>query len=301
MSNSAKIIKKKLPTIKQLQCFVAVCQEMNFRKAAEQLNMTQPPLTRQIQALEDLIGQSLFLRDTHEVLLTNVGKELLNNIEPLLNNLADTVDSVATSKKIKVGYTRIVNFENIPVIFDKLCQLDTKIDSITESYTSQQLLHNLLKGKLDIILIGEKVFTDDNVKFKKIYTESLMLVIPSNHIASKNKYVALNEIAELPLYWFTRNENPAYYDKCEAYFSGLPFALKKIPEPKDSIMMLDKIAKGRGFALMPRSLSNFQQQGCCWKELAKEDNVNLNIDIYIAVRNDEKNEEVICIIDSFTR
>lgn len=79
MSNSAKIIKKSYQL--RSQCFV-VCQEMNFRKAAEQLNMTQPPLTRQIQALEDLIGQSLFLRDTHEVLLTNVGKELLNNIEP---------------------------------------------------------------------------------------------------------------------------------------------------------------------------------------------------------------------------
>lgn len=69
-----------------------------------------------------------------------------------------------------------------------------------------------------------------------------MLVIPSNHIASKNKYVALNEIAELPLYWFTRNENPAYYDKNVVYFSGWVFC-SKIPEPKDSIMMLDKSLK----------------------------------------------------------
>lgn len=296
MPASTKIIKTKLPTTKQLQCFTAVCHELNFRKAAEKLNMTQPPLTRQIQALEDLIGQDLFLRNTHEVLLTKAGQELLEEIEPLLASLAETIRSVSISKKVKLGYTRFVNFENIPPIFQQLSQFDSQIDSISENFTSQQLLHNLLKGKLDIILIGEKVFTDNNVRFEKIYREPLMLVIPSKHIASNNQNVALNEVADLPLYWFARNENPAYYDKCEAYFSSLPFTLKKIPEPKDSIMMFDKIAKGRGFALMPRSVCNFQQQGCCWKELAKEDNENLNIDIYMAVRNNEKNESVLEIV-----
>ncbi len=47
-------LNKKLPTIKQLQCFLAVAHELNFRIAAEQMHMTQPPLTRQIQCLNSL-------------------------------------------------------------------------------------------------------------------------------------------------------------------------------------------------------------------------------------------------------
>lgn len=290
----------RLPTIRQIQCFLAVCHELNFRKAAEQLNITQPPLTRQIQALEDLIGQPLFLRNTHEVLLTTAGQELLEKVEPLLDDLAETTELVSRPKKIKIGYTRFVNFENIPAIFNQLTKFDALIDSIHENFTSQQLLQNLLKGKLDIVLIGEKVFIDDAVRFVKVYTEPLMLVIPSNHIASKNQSVALSEVADLPLYWFSRNENPAYYDKCEAYFQHLAVLLKKVAEPKDSIMMFDKIAKGRGIALMPRSVCNFQQPGCCWKTLTNEDNEHLNIDIYMAVRCNEKNAAVLDIIESLT-
>ena len=113
----------RLPTIRQIQCFLAVCHELNFRKAAEQLNLTQPPLTRQIQALEDLIGQPLFLRNTHEVLLTTAGQELLEKVEPLLDDLAETIELVSRPKKIKIGYTRFVNFENIPAIFNQLTEV----------------------------------------------------------------------------------------------------------------------------------------------------------------------------------
>lgn len=88
MSVVAHLISSHLPTIKQLQCFLAVAHELNFRRAAERLSMTQPPLTRQIQSLEDLLGQSLFSRTTHEVTLTESGRALVAKAEAILTALS---------------------------------------------------------------------------------------------------------------------------------------------------------------------------------------------------------------------
>lgn len=84
MSADAHLTGSHLPTIRQLQCFLAVAQELNFRRAAERLSMTQPPLTRQIQRLEDLLGQTLFDRNTHDVTLTRAGQALVAKAEAIL-------------------------------------------------------------------------------------------------------------------------------------------------------------------------------------------------------------------------
>ena len=60
-------------TFAQLRCFLAVVDEMNFRRAAQRLNMTQPPLTWQIQALEHQVGAQLFERSARPIRLTPAG------------------------------------------------------------------------------------------------------------------------------------------------------------------------------------------------------------------------------------
>lgn len=296
---SRKTTSHRLPTIRQLQCFMVVCQELNFRKASERLNMTQPPLTRQIQSLEALIGKNLFLRNTHEVTLTDTGQQLLDKAEKWLSQLENDMAEIANSSTIKFGYTRFLNFENIPAIFDKLHAIEQDIATINENLSSPQLINNLCKGNLDIILIGEGNLSDDKVRYQKIHTEPLLLVMPSTHHASSQEKVSLQDVADLPLYWFARNEHPAYFDKCEAYFISLDFRLKRLAEPKDSLILLDKIAKGRGMALMPQSLCTVQQAGCCYKKLSDKDNQSLNIVVFIAIRQGETDEKILAIFSQF--
>lgn len=291
----------KLPTIKQLQCFLAVASELNFHRAAERMRMTQPPLTRQIQCLEEVVGCPLFTRDTHQVHLTDAGRQLEEHAKQLIGQLTGIIKALRVeSGKVKIGVTRTLDFTQIPILNNALEQL-TDIDDISShQLTSRKLLRMLDRSNLDIALVGETTIdSEKNFCFHSIHREPLMLAMPSSHPASIQESVALKEVADLPLYWFSRSANPAYYDKCEAYLQQLPFVLKRKPEPDDSLIMLANIARGKGIALMPQSMCISTREGLCYRSLDKETNEKLNIDVYLAVRQDENRSNVLNVRDSF--
>jgi epsilon-lactone hydrolase len=80
--------------LKHLRAFVAVAEELNFGRAAERLYITQPALSRQIRALEQLLGCELMRRSTHRVELTLAGEALLDRVRPLLREVDATVSTV---------------------------------------------------------------------------------------------------------------------------------------------------------------------------------------------------------------
>lgn len=295
MSLAAHLISSHLPTIKQLQCFLAVAHELNFRRAAERLSMTQPPLTRQIQRLEDRLGQPLFSRTTHEVILTESGRALVTKAEAILlalNALKEDAQPVAAQPRI--GLTRTLNFELIAPLNKQLASFCASDEMEMPSLTSAQLLQSLAKNSLDLILTGEKGPEEENVvRYVWVYREPLWVAMPSAHPASLAENVALEALADLPLFWFPRRANPQFYDKCERYFATLSIALKRAREPEDSLLMLAHIARGKGFALMPQSKCTFNQTGLCYRPLNDDAAKQLAIDVYAAIRADETHAAVV--------
>jgi hypothetical protein len=118
---------------------------------------------------------------------------------------------------------------------------------------------------LDLVLTGEKG-TGMKILFSTVgsarsrYSSQCPL-----HPASLKEKVALEDISDLPIFWFSRSANPSFYDKCENYFDTLKTPLKRIKEPDDSLVMLSRIARGKGFALLPQSKCTFNQEGLCYR------------------------------------
>lgn len=299
MSIRSILTNSNLPTLKQLQCFLAVAQELNFRKAAECINMTQPPLTRQIRCLEDLLGYELFTRNTHGVHLTKSGNDLLIEAEKILCLISGLKARNARSvDKIRVGATNTLNFENISPIAGALKSLVGIESADVHNMNSSQLIQSLQKSSLDIALIGEQNTRVEDISFHWIYREPLLLVMPSSHKAATQHQVSLEDVSELPLFWFSWSANPAFYEKCEKLFEKLSFPLKRIKEPDDTIVMLSKVAKGNAIALMPRSMCTFYHEGLCYKELTDNHSKHLNIDIYAAIKNNDRRPHIFEAIKS---
>ena len=83
---------------RELESFVAVADHLNFSKAAKQLNLSQPPLTRHVQSLEDKLGSKLFERNTHAVAMTNAGKLFLEDARAILRHLDRAAETIRRSR-----------------------------------------------------------------------------------------------------------------------------------------------------------------------------------------------------------
>ncbi len=295
MTPATHLIGTMLPSVKQLQCFLAVAHELNFRRAAERLSMTQPPLTRQIKSLEALLNQSLFLRSTHEVSLTEAGRSLVPRAEEILLALAGLkVEPSPADARVRIGLTRTLNFDRIASLKQSLAHLRVGEDIETPNLTSAQLLQCLTKNTLDLVISGEQgVAQAENIEYRWLCREPLLLALPAAHPASAEENVSLESVSDLPLFWFARSANPAFYDKCEKHFSRLKRAIKRVNEPDDSLVMLTYIAKGKGFALMPQSKCIFTQDGLCYRPLRSADAQQLHIDVYVAIRRGETRQPVL--------
>jgi len=286
MATAAHLISNTLPSVKQLQCFLAVAHELNFRRAAERLSMTQPPLTRQIQSLEALLRQPLFSRSTHAVSLTEAGRALVGKAEKILADLdALSADSLSRQHRLRIGLTRTLDFTRIAPVAARLALLDSGDEIDSPDLTSAQLLQCLAQQTLDLVLTGEKgAGVEQGVQYRWICREPLLVALPARHSASRQESVSLNDLSGLPLFWFARRANPAFYDKCEQLFAQLTTPLTKRKEPEDSLTMLSHIARGKGFALLPQSKCAFAQAGLCYRPLPDREAQQLAIDVYAATR-----------------
>lgn len=135
----------------QLRCFTTVATELNFRRAAERLNMTQPPLSRQIQLLEHHLGVELFTRSTRSVALTAAGRAFFIEAQNLLQQAQQAAEAAKRFAKGDIGSVTIsfvgsAVYEFLPKVIAeaRLKQPQVKI-VLAEMNTYQQ--HEALRAR----------------------------------------------------------------------------------------------------------------------------------------------------------
>ncbi len=150
-----RYLSRRLPSTRQLQCFLAVAEELNFRRAAERLHMSQPPLSRQISGLEALLRVKLFERDTHGVRLTSAGegfehdaRRVLESLDAALVNLRGAVAAEATD--VRLGLTSVIDFSLVAGLRDVLTDSGLPAGTRIEEAYSKHLVERLLSGGLDL-------------------------------------------------------------------------------------------------------------------------------------------------------
>src|SRR5450830_1432129 len=216
-----------------LNLFFAVARCLNFRQAAEQLHMTQPPLSRAIRLLEERLGARLFERDTQGVALTQAGRTLLPqalHILELLELAQASLRHDSAPARLRLGLTSSVEvglFRPLLAALDK--QLGTMRLELTAA-PSPRLVASVRKGQLDAAL----------------------LALPS----------ATFELAVQPL-----ARQPVFFDHCQQVFRRHGFAPTFLREAVDHHVLLGDVAAGKGMALLADSFRALRLAGVAYRPL----------------------------------
>ncbi|MBW4652505.1 MAG: LysR family transcriptional regulator [Kaiparowitsia implicata GSE-PSE-MK54-09C] len=202
--------------IKDLRCFIVLAEELNFRRAAEKLHMSQPPLTRLIGQLERELGITLFERTTRRVELTEAGQSLLREARGLILCADETARRIrhATSEasnRLRVGYVPLALYTVLPQFLDQ-CRKDfPELELDLRERTTDMQLSELCSAEIDIGFIYMPVYSN-LLAVKSVYREPMKLAVPNSHPMANHSGVKLTDFASDVLIMHSRAENPAMYD-----------------------------------------------------------------------------------------
>ncbi len=292
------ILSGRMPTIKQLQCFVAVAQELNFRRAAERLNMSQPPLSRQIRSLEGLLRIKLIERDTHKVSLTSAGEIFEREAHTVLSTLDAAINALRQQESseeadVRLGLTSVIDFSLVRGIQDILNDPKLPAQIRMEHAYSKHLLERLRSGEVDLVIVGDIPDQGEEYEVRRVARDPLMVALPEEHSATRKERVSFEDLAGTVLFWFPRSDNPVFYDNCERAFTDFGYEPSRRPEPSEHMKLLSKVAAGEGVAFFPASMRAASRIGVAYRPFVSEIEARLNIELQLAWRSSETRVEVL--------
>jgi DNA-binding transcriptional LysR family regulator len=189
--------------MQQVRYFVALAHELNFTRAAEACNVTQPALTRAIQGLEAEFGGPLFHRDKTSTQLSELGRMMLPHVQDMLAQTEAAKEQARKFKQVADTELKLGAMCTIAawVMADLLVKFREAFPGVTLSlkdYDSTVLLDGLLKGELEVAITSVPEAGDDRLHAIPLYTEEFVVVLPPNHRLAEKKVLKVWDLDGQP-------------------------------------------------------------------------------------------------------
>lgn len=188
----------------QVRYFVALCETLNFTRAAERCNVTQPSLTRAIKLLEDELGGLLFNRERNQTHLTELGRIM----EPHLREVMDQARTARArassffalrSAKLKLGVARGVSFKLLDDTLRRFVAAYPDTEIALHDERPLDLREALRRGELEIVLLPQRSHDLDDLHYYPVGEDRLFAILPEAHALAGLAAVPLPALADLPL------------------------------------------------------------------------------------------------------
>jgi DNA-binding transcriptional LysR family regulator len=250
--------------LRHLRYFIAVAEERHFGRAARALHIAQPPLSRQIQALEAEIGFALFDRSRRKVELTPGGGALLEHARRVLQALDFGVREARRAANgetghIAIGYPSSVAFSGLPELILAFRARSPGVEVALRELSPKEQIDALKGGVIDVGFLRGPV-DEPEVASRVVRREPLFAALPAQHRLAGRSRVALAELAREPFVSFPRSRGPAFYDSLMRLCHAAGFAPHVVQEAPQ-LDLVSLVAAGFGVALMPGSVRNQRRPG----------------------------------------
>lgn len=258
--------------IRLLRYFLAVAEELHFGKAAEKLNISQPPLSQQIMKFEDDLGVKLFVRHKRKVQLTEAGTMLKAEAIKILRSIDhahDRVTAAAQGKRgnLSLGYATLAMDGNLPYIIREFKSRFPDILLTLHEMSTADQLESIRRKELHVGVV--RLFGEILPEFvtRPLQKEKYVLAIPSGHRLSKKRTVTVGDLAREPLIALPRDAKPRLYEEWLKIFREEGFSPNIVQETYSKHTSVSLVAAGIGLAFIPESTARLKRKGVVFKKV----------------------------------
>jgi DNA-binding transcriptional LysR family regulator len=246
--------------LRHLRYFVAVAEELHFRRAAERLHVAQPAVSEQVRKLEDELGVRLLNRTQRSVALTDAGAAMLGEARRVLAQADRAVAAARDSRhsatmRLRVGYLP----DSLPTVAPRALQeLNRNMPNVQvtlETGAAHSLIQEVRAGEMDAAFVSLPAPTA-GLQRTPLGSQTALIAMPVLHPLSSETAINLSRLAPERIVLLPRKVNPAFYDGVLSVCrdAGLSPAIVHTPEARVELGWL-AVSSGAGMAILPESVA----------------------------------------------
>lgn len=259
--------------IRHLWLFQAVAEEQHFGRAAARLGMSQPPLTEQIQALEQALGVKLFERSRRGTRLSPAGAAILPEVSKLGDYLARIELAVREAARgqqglFTIGAVTAVMTDVLPGLVAQLRRSHPGVTVSLKEINTADAVPALRAGEIDLALTRLEGETAADIASVRLQDERLAIALPAQHRLAGRSRIRLSHLAEEDFVMFFRHTSPGYFDALVNACTSAGFSPRIVHEVGSVSSQLAFAACGQGVALVPASFRRVAPAGVAVRTLA---------------------------------
>lgn len=247
-------------SLRELESFVAVAEELSFINAAKRLHLAQPPVSRHIQKLEDRLGVRLFDRTNRRVALTVAGRAFYSDVhDPMLRlegaSVAAKLAATGAVARLEIGFVSSLFGPEMADVFRRFRSAHADVQLTLQDRTSAEQVRAVAEGRLDGGFIGVEPRPPlAGVAFVPWRKEAVALFVPREHRLAKKRRIALKSVADEPMIAIAAEVSPAYASRVQELCRDAGFRPRIIQEAARAQAVLAMVAAGSGVAILPSSM-----------------------------------------------
>jgi DNA-binding transcriptional LysR family regulator len=273
---------------------VAVARERNFTRAAKGLRIAQPPLSRQIQQLEEDLGVVLIERGSRPVRLTDAGRLLYEQAMQVLERVEEIRAMTrriheAEQPRFSIGFVASTLYGYLPEVIRRYRAARPAVELTLLELTTLEQIAALKEGRIDVGF-GRVQFDDAAIERTLLRNEKLSAALPRTHaLAARTGRLRLDELAGDPLVVYPKAPRPSYADQVLALIRERGLKPPVVHEVRELQTALGLVAAEAGVCLVPASVERLRRDNIVYRPLGEEGAVS---PIIMSTRKGDRSPEI---------
>lgn len=258
--------------LRQLKYFLAVAEELHFSRAAEREHVSQPPLSRQVAALEEELGARLVLRSSRRVALTPEGERVAEMVREILRTVERGVADVSAmvrgeAGRLRVGFIPMAASTLFPEAVARFRARRPRVELEMVEGASGSLREKLARRELDAALV-RGFGIPEGFQATAFLREPYVLAVAAGRLKPEPGGVPFEVLRHFPLVLYPREGNPGLFDSMAEAFRSRGMTMRVAQETASKQAAVGLVAAGLGVALVPAGMRRSARLGVEYLDIA---------------------------------